>query len=65
MVSHTTATFGSHRHRGNKDIMVLVCYVISQDHLTKGSSNIIGRHPSREVTILSRLVVIDNVVVEI
>ena len=45
--------------------MLLVCQVISQDHLTKGSGNIIGRNPSGFVTIMSSLVAIDTVVVDI
>ena len=45
--------------------MLLVCQVTSQDHLTKGSGNIIGRSPSRFVTIISSLVAIGTVVVDI
>ena len=45
--------------------MVLVRHRISEDYVTKGSSNILGRSPSRLVTILPRLVVIVTVVVEI
>ena len=40
--------------------MVLVCHVISQDHVTKGWSIIMGR-----VTSLSSLVAISTVVVEL
>ena len=39
LVSYTPATFGGERHRGSLDIMVWVCHVISQDHMTKVSSN--------------------------
>ena len=35
-VSHQSAKFGGHRHCRNGDIMVLVCQVISQDHVNKG-----------------------------
>ena len=44
--------------------MVLVCHVISQGHLTKRSSNVMGRSLSRYVIILPSLVAIVNVVVE-
>ena len=42
MVSQTPAKFGSKRHRGSVDLKVLVCHVISKEHKTKGSSNIVG-----------------------
>ena len=44
--SHTPATFCGHRHHVRGDIVVLVCHVISQGHMTKGSSNIMNRSPS-------------------
>ena len=31
------AKFGGHRQCGSGDIMVLVCHVISQDHVIKGA----------------------------
>ena len=31
---------------GSRDKMLLVCHVISQDHVIKGSCNYIGRSPS-------------------
>ena len=31
------AKFGSHRHCGSGDLLILVCHVISQDHAIKGS----------------------------
>ena len=70
MVSHTPTRFGGHRYRdiGYIDIgyiPVLVCHVISQDQLTKGLSNVIGRTSTRLVTILPGLVVIDIVIVGI
>ena len=46
-------------------IVVLVCYLISQDHVIKGSSNIMDRSPSRLVMILSNFVLIGIVVVDI
>ena len=45
--------------------MVLVCQKIYQDHIIKGSSDVIGRSPSRYVTILPSLVAIGIVVMEI
>ena len=44
--------------------MFLACHVISQDHVIKRSSNIIGRSPSKLVTILPSLVVIGIVIVK-
>ena len=35
MTCHQHAKFGGHRHCGSGDIMVLVCQVISQDHMIK------------------------------
>ena len=65
MVSNTPAKFGGYRDHGSGNIMVLVCHMISQGQLSKGSSNINGRNPSRLVTILPRLVVTGCVVVDI
>ena len=48
-----------------QDIMILVCRVISQDHVTKGWSNIMSRSPSRQATSLLSLVAIGTVVVKI
>ena len=33
------------RHCGSEDIMVLVCHVISQDHVTKRLGNFMSRNP--------------------
>ena len=38
--------------------MVLVCHVISQDHVVKGSCDFMGRSPSNEVPFLPSFVVI-------
>ena len=48
-----------HRAKFYGDIMFLVCHVISQDHVIKESSNIMG------ITILPSFLAIDIVVVEI
>ena len=64
MISRTSLKFGAHRQRSSTDTMVLVCSMISQDHVTKVSSNI-GMSVSKLVTMLPTLVVTDIVVVEI
>ena len=35
-ISHYPAKFGGHRQCGSRDVIVVVCHVISQDHLVKG-----------------------------
>ena len=60
-VNHIPATFGSYRHYGNCDIMVLV---ILQDNITKQQNNITGSIFSRLVTILPNLTVIGTAIVE-
>ena len=42
-VNHHPVKFGCHRHCSSGDMMVLVCRVIQQDQVTKGSSNFMGR----------------------
>ena len=63
-VSHHPAKFGGHRLCGIRDIMVLVCHMISQDHKIKGLCDSMGIILSRCVTILQRMVVIGTLVVE-
>ena len=46
MVSHHPTKFHGHRHCGSGDKMVLVCHVISQDHVIKGSFDFMGGRPS-------------------
>ena len=36
-VSYHPAMFGGHRHSYSRNIAALVCHVISQHHMTKGS----------------------------
>ena len=48
--------FGGNRHSDSEDIVVFVCYMISQDHVIKSSCDLIGRGPSSKVTILPSLV---------
>ena len=45
--------------------MILVCHVILQDHVIKGSYDFIGRSPLRLVKILPGLVAIGTLIVEI
>ena len=42
---------GSHRRYGSRDIMVLVCHMISQDYLIKVSCHFMGRSASKKVII--------------
>ena len=56
MISRISLKFGGHRQRSSTDTMVLVCSMISQDHVTKVSSNI-GRSVSKLVNMLPTLVV--------
>ena len=63
---HRLPKFGSHllayRRCGGID-KFLGCHVILQDHMIKGSSDIMGRSPSRYVTILPSLMVIATLLV--
>ena len=45
MTSHQLAKFGGHRQCGSEDVIV-VCHVISQDPVIKGSCDFMGRNPS-------------------
>ena len=47
MVSYHSTKFGGHRHCSSEDIKVLVCQVISQDHLIKGSFDFMGKSHSQ------------------
>ena len=61
-VSHHPTKCGGHGYCGSGDIKVLVCQVISQDHLMKLSCDFMDRSPSRQVTILQSLMAIATVV---
>ena len=41
-MSYHPAKFGGHKHSGSRYIMVLVCHVISEDQVIKGSCNFMG-----------------------
>ena len=58
-----SAKFNGHEYCGIGDIKVLVCHVILQDELIKGSCDFMGWSLSIYVTILPRLVAIDTGVV--
>ena len=60
-VNHHLAKFCGHSHCDSGGIMVLVCHVISQHHVTRGWSYILGRNPSWQVTSLQSLLAIDTV----
>ena len=47
-VSYEIAKLGGHRHCDSGDIMVLICQVISKDHLIKVSSNFMVGTPHRK-----------------
>ena len=47
-VSHHLTKFGSHRYCGSGDLMILVCHVIFQDHVIKGSRYFwVGAHQGK------------------
>ena len=54
--------FGGPRHCRSGDIMVLICHVISQNHVLKRSFDVMGRRRSWEVTIVQSLVGIGTLV---
>ena len=45
--------------------MILLCYVILEDHVIKGSCDFMGRSPSTYLTILLSLVTLGTLVGEI
>ena len=47
MVGHQLAKFSGHSQCSSRDIKVLVCHVISQDHVIKRSCDFIGGSSSR------------------
>ena len=64
-VNYHLTRFDCHRHCGSKDIMILVCKVILQDHVIKRLCDFMGRSSLMQVTILPSLVTIVALVVEI
>ena len=47
MLYHNLAKFGGHRYCISRDIKFLVCHVVKQDHIIKGSGGYNDRSPSR------------------
>ena len=45
-MSYHPAKFDGHSHFGSGVIMILVCHLISQDHMIKGSEDFMGGTPS-------------------
>ena len=62
---HISTTFNGNRHLVNGDIMVLVCDLILQDHVTNRLKNIMDRSTSRSATVLASLEYTGILVVEI
>ena len=47
MDSHQHTKFGGHRHCGSGDMMILICQVISQDLVIKGTYDFkVSYHPA-------------------
>ena len=49
LVYHHPTKFAGRIHCGGVNITVLVCQVISEDHMMKGSCDFISKDPSRSV----------------
>ena len=64
IVCHHLTKFGGQGYCSSRDIIFLVCHVIKQVHVIKGSGNYNDRSLSRQATILQSLVIIGTVVVE-
>ena len=47
MVSHHGANFGDQGYCGSGDVIFLICYVISQDHVLQELFGFIDRSPAR------------------
>ena len=45
MVCQHLSKFGGHRYCSSRDMMFLVCHVIKQDHVIKGSGGYNNRAP--------------------
>ena len=64
-MNHYLAILGCHWPNASRDIIYLICHVTSENHVIKGSNNVMSGNFSWCVTILSSLVVIGIVLVEI
>ena len=47
MVKQHPVKFGGHRACGDGDVMILVCHMISEDHVIKGSCDFVAWSPSK------------------
>ena len=65
MASHLPAKFSCDRHCGSGDIIVLVCHVILQNHIIKGSNALYGWEPLTVTHHLAKLGGMDIEVVDI
>ena len=65
IVTHHRIKFNSHKPCGSSDIKYIICDVILQDHVIKGSCDYIEGSSSLYVTALLSLVPVVIVVVEI
>ena len=63
-VHHHLPKSGGHRHYGTEDIIALVCYLILQEHVIKGSCDYMVTSPSWQVTMQQKLVAITTLVME-
>ena len=64
-LSDHPAKFGGHRYCDNGDKAFSNCHIISQDQVSQGVCDFLGRSSLRQVTTLSSLVALGNVVVDI
>ena len=64
-VSCHPVKFSDCSHSNSDDVLVLVCHVISQDHVIKGSCDFMERSSWSELTIPPSLLAIDALIVEI
>ena len=64
-INNQPTKFGGHKRYGSGDMMILVCHVISQDHMIKRSCDCMGRSPLKQVTMLQSLVAIATLLVEL
>ena len=64
-MSYHSVPFGGHKHSGSRYVMVLVCHVILEDQVIKGSCNFMGEGVLLQFPTQANFVAISIVVVEI
>lgn len=57
--------FGGHRHSGIGENIALVCQMILQEHVIKGTCNFMGRNPFKSVKMLPNFMAMGTVVEKI